>query len=132
MCLLSALRFHELTTQIPHEVHLALERGSEPPRLDFPPLRLFWFSGPAFSEGIDSHKIDGIEVRVYSPEKTVADCFKYRNKLGVDVAVEALRLYRRCKRARLDELMRLARVCRVERVMRPYLEAMLASKCAPR
>lgn len=125
ICLLSALAIHEMTTQVPHEVHLALERGSEPPRLDHPPLRLFWFSGPAFSEGIEAHKVDGIEVRVYSPEKTVADCFKYRNKLGIDVAVEALRLYRRRKRARLDELMRLARVCRVERVMRPYLEATL-------
>lgn len=125
VCLLSALALHELTTQVPHEVHLALERGSEPPRLDFPPLRLFWFSGAAFSEGVETHSIDGIAVRVYSAEKTVADCFKYRNKLGIDVAVEALRLYRRRKRARLDELMRLARVCRVERVMRPYIEAAL-------
>ncbi len=125
ICLLSALAIHELTTQVPHEVHLALKRGSEPPRLGFPPLRLFWFSGAAFSEGVEVHSIDGVPVHAYSPEKTIADCFKYRNKLGLDVAVEALRLYRQRKPVRPDELVRLARVCRVERVMRPYLEATL-------
>ena len=125
VCLISALAYHEITTQIPHEVHLALPRGAEPPRLEHPPLRIFWFSGRAFTEGIERHKVDGIALRVYSPEKTLADCFKYRNKLGLGTVLEALRLYRTRKRTKVDELMRFARVCRVEKVMRPYLEALL-------
>jgi|SRR5581483_4611838 len=125
ICLISALAFHELTTQIPHEVHIALPRGAEPPRLPHPPLRLFWFTGPAFSEGIELHKQDGINLRVYSAEKTLADCFKYRNKLGLDTVLEALRLYRGRGRPKVNELMKFARICRVEKVMRPYLEAML-------
>jgi predicted transcriptional regulator of viral defense system len=125
VCLISALAYHEITTQIPHEVQLALPRGAEPPRLEHPPIRIFWFSGRAFTEGIERHKVDGIALRVYSPEKTLADCFKYRNKLGLDTVLEALRLYRTRKRTKVDELMRFARVCRVEKVMRPYLEALL-------
>jgi predicted transcriptional regulator of viral defense system len=125
VCLISALAYHEITTQIPHEVQLALPRGAEPPRLEHPPLRVFWFSGRAFTEGIERHKVDGIVMRVYSPEKTLADCFKYRNKLGLDTVLEALRLYRTRRRTKVDQLMRFARVCRVEKVMRPYLEALL-------
>ncbi len=125
VCLISALAYHELTTQIPHEVYVALARGAEPPRLDYPPLRVFWFTGKAFTEGIDRYEVDGVPVRIYTPEKTLADCFKYRNKIGLDVAIEALQLYRDRKPLKTDELMRLARVCRVERVMRPYLEALL-------
>lgn len=123
--LISALVFHELTTQVPHQVHLALERGSEAPRLLHPPLRLFWFSGPSFREGVEEHEVDGATVRVYGPEKTVADCFKYRHKIGLDVAIEALRSW--CERpgARPDLLLRYARIDRVERVIRPYLEALL-------
>ena len=125
VCLISALAYHEITTQIPHKVHLALPRGTEPPRLKRPPLRVFWFTGRSFTEGIETHKVDGIRLRVYSPEKTLADCFKYRNKLGLDTVLEALRLYRSRKRPNVDELMKFARVCRVEKVMRPYLEALL-------
>ncbi|MSR61327.1 MAG: transcriptional regulator [Planctomycetes bacterium] len=125
ICLVSALAFHELTTQIPHEVCLAIARGAEPPRIDHPPVRIFWFSGRAFTAGVETHAVDGVPVRVYSAAKTVADCFKYRNKLGIDTATEALRLYLRKRRRSLDELMQHARVCRVERVMRPYLEAQL-------
>ncbi len=125
VCLISALAYHEITTQIPHEVHLALRRGTEPPRLKHPPLRVFWFTGRSFTEGIETRKVDGIRLRVYSPEKTLADCFKYRNKLGLDTVLEALRLYRSRKRPNVDELMKFARVCRVEKVMRPYLEALL-------
>ena len=125
ICLISALSWHEITTEIPHEIYLALPRGAEPPRLDYPPLRIFWFSGPAFEEGIEQHDVDGIPMKVYSPEKTLADCFKYRNKIGLDVALEALKFYRQRKRLKVDELMRYARVCRVEKVMRPYLEAIL-------
>ena len=125
VCLISALSFHEITTEIPHQVHLALPRGSEPPRLDYPPLKTYWFSGPAFNEGIEHHKIDGIPIKVYSPEKTIADCFKYRNKIGMDVVLEALKFYRQRKSFKTDDLMRYAKVCRVEKVMQPYIEALL-------
>lgn len=123
ICLISALAYHELTTEIPHEIYLALPRGSEPPRLDYPPLRIFWFSGPAFADGIEQRDVDGIPVKVYNPEKTLADCFKYRNKIGLDVALEALKFYRQRKRFQADSLMQYARICRVEKIMRPYLEA---------
>jgi predicted transcriptional regulator of viral defense system len=125
ICLISALAYHEITTQVPHEIYVALERGTEPPRLAYPPIRIFWFSGQAFTLGIQTHKIDGVTVRIYSPEKTIADCFKYRNKIGLDTAIEALRLYREKKRFKPENLMQIARVCRVEKVMRPYLEALL-------
>jgi len=125
ICLISALSYHEMTTEIPHEIYLALPRGAEPPRLDYPPLRIFWFSGPAFEEGIERHDVDGIPMQVYSPEKTLADCFKYRNKIGLDVVLEALKLYRQRKRFKADTLVHFARICRVEKVMRPYLEATL-------
>ncbi len=125
ICLISALSWHEMTTEIPHEIYLALPRGAEPPRLDYPPLRIFWFSGPAFEEGIEQHDVDGIPMKVYSPEKTLADCFKYRNKIGLDVALEALKFYRQRKRFKADTLVHFARICRVEKVMRPYLEATL-------
>jgi predicted transcriptional regulator of viral defense system len=125
ICLLSALDFHELTTQIPHAVHIALKSKAGAPRIDYPPLRVFWFSGSAWSEGSESHKLDDVLVRMYSPAKSVADVFKYRNKIGLDVALEALRLYRRHPAFDVGELMGYARICRVENVIRPYLEALL-------
>ncbi|MFQ5691384.1 MAG: type IV toxin-antitoxin system AbiEi family antitoxin domain-containing protein [Gemmatimonadota bacterium] len=125
LCLLSALAVHEITTQIPHEVYVALKRGAEPPRLEHPPVRVYWFTGKAFTEGIEIHRLDGVDVHVYGAAKAVADCFKYRNKLGLEVALEALKLYLRDKRGRPDDLVRFARVCRVEKVMRPYIEALL-------
>ncbi|MFA6147011.1 MAG: type IV toxin-antitoxin system AbiEi family antitoxin domain-containing protein [bacterium] len=125
ICLISALAFHELTTQVPHEVYVAVKQGSEPPRLPYPPIRLFWFSGEAFSEGVQIHKVGGVPVRIYGPEKTVADCFKHRNKIGLDVALEALKTYRRRKSFNVDRLLHSARVCRVENIMRPYLETLL-------
>ena len=125
ICLISALAYHEITTQVPHEVYVALDRGTEAPRLNHPPLRVFWFSGKAFTVGIEKHKIDGVPVRIYSAEKTIADCFKYRNKIGLDTAIEALKLYRERKRFKGDDLVKFSKVCRVEKVMRPYLEALL-------
>ena len=125
VCLLSALSVHEITTQIPHEVYVALKRGAEPPRLEHPPVRVFWFTGKAFTEGIETRQLDGIDVRVYGAAKTVADCFKYRNKLGLDMAVESIKLFLRQRRGDPAELLRFARVCRVERAMRPYLEALM-------
>jgi predicted transcriptional regulator of viral defense system len=125
ICLISALSYHRITTQIPHEIYLALERGTESPRLVHPPLRVFWFTGSAFTEGIEKHDVDGVSIRVYSPEKTLADCFKYRNKIGLDTAIEALKFYRDRKNVDVDGLMKFAAVCRVEKIMRPYLEALL-------
>ena len=125
ICLVSALHFHEITTQIPHKVSIALERGAETPRLDQPPLSVHRFSKEAFSSGIGQHEIDGVTVRIYSPEKTLADCFKFRNKIGMDIVLEALKLYRDRKRFRTDRLLEYARICRVDNVMKPYLEALL-------
>ena len=124
VCLISALAFHELTTQIPHAVEVALARGAERPRLDYPPVRYHWFSGSAFNSGVETRTIDGAKVRIYNAEKSVADAFKYRNKLGTDVAVEALKTWRARRGARIETLLEQARICRVERVMRPYLEAL--------
>ncbi|MGE0133444.1 MAG: type IV toxin-antitoxin system AbiEi family antitoxin domain-containing protein [Blastocatellales bacterium] len=124
VCLVSALAFHEITTEIPHEVSIALPRTVKRPRLDYPPLRVFWFSGAALTEGIEEHKIDGVAVKIYGPEKTVADCFKFRNKIGLDVAIEALKLCRARVGSTPRKLLHYARICRVERVMRPYLEAL--------
>lgn len=125
ICLISALSFHELTTQIPHEVYIALARGKARPRIKYPPIRTFWFSGSAFSEGIEIHQIDNLPVRIYSPEKTLADIFRYRNDLGMETALEALRMYHQKGQVKIDALMRSARACRVEKIMRPYLEATL-------
>src|SRR5208337_2565987 len=125
ICLVSALAFHGLTTQIPHEVYVALPRGKEPPRLAHPPLRVFWFTRRAFEFGIEAHRLDGTQVRIYGPEKTVADCFKYRNKIGLDTAREALKLYLEGGKKNLDAMLEAADVCRVSKVMRPYLEALV-------
>ncbi len=122
-CLLTALRFHELTTQNPAEVWIALPEKARKPRLEYPRIRVARFSGSALVEGIETHHIEKVEIRVYSAAKTVADCFKYRNKVGIDVAVEALRDYLRHYRGQTNELSHFAKVCRVSRVMQPYLDA---------
>lgn len=124
VCLLSALRFHELTTQAPFEVWMAVDRRARLPKAPELPLRIVRFSGKALGEGIEMHAVEGAEVRVYGPAKTVADCFKYRNKIGVDVAVEALRDYLRLRKGPVDDLWQYAAACRVQTVMRPYLEAL--------
>jgi predicted transcriptional regulator of viral defense system len=123
VCLLTALRFHELTTQQPAEVWIALPEKARRPKIDYPRVRVSRFSGAALTEGIERHTIEGVEVRVYSAAKTVADCFKYRNKVGIEVAVEALRDFSRRHRGGATELARFARICRVTRVMQPYLDA---------
>jgi predicted transcriptional regulator of viral defense system len=124
VCLLTALRFHELTTQNPAEVWIALPEKARTPRLDYPRLRVARFSGAALTEGIQTHHIEGVEVRIYSPAKTVVDCFKFRNKIGIDVAIEALRDFSRRHRGGASDLAHFARICRVTRVMQPYLDAM--------
>ena len=125
ICLLTALRFHNLTTQNPAEVWIALPEKARKPRLDYPRLRVARFSGAALTEGIETRRVEGVEVRVYSAAKTVADCFKYRNKVGIDVAVEALRDFSRHHRGGATALARFARICRVTRVMQPYLDAIV-------
>ncbi|MCY3020198.1 MAG: type IV toxin-antitoxin system AbiEi family antitoxin domain-containing protein [Planctomycetota bacterium] len=125
ICLVSALAFHGITTQIPRVVDLAIQAHRHPPKIDYPPIQPYWFSGEAYSSGIESHEIDGVQVRIYNPAKTVADCFKYRNKVGQDVALEALRFCRQRKRTPVSELLEYARICRVQNLMSPYLEAML-------
>ena len=122
-CLLTAMRFHGLTTQSPAEVWIALPEKARRPRLDYPRLRVARFSGAALTEGIEEHRVEGVVIRVYSAAKTVADGFKYRNKVGIDVAVEALRDFSRQHRGGANDLARFARICRVSRVMQPYLDA---------
>jgi predicted transcriptional regulator of viral defense system len=123
ICLLSALRFHGLTTQAPAEVWLAIDWKARAPKSQGPMLRIVRMSGEALRTGIEEHEVEGMTVRVFSAAKTVADCFKFRNKIGLDIALEALREYRRLHRG-LDDLWRFAKVCRVAQVMRPYLEAL--------
>jgi predicted transcriptional regulator of viral defense system len=123
ICLLSALRFHGLTTQAPSEVWMAIDDKAWRPKVDNPRLRVVRFSGEALTAGIEEHVIEHVDVRIYGPAKTVADCFKYRNKIGLDVALEALRDCWRHRRATMDELWKYAKVCRVANVMRPYLES---------
>jgi predicted transcriptional regulator of viral defense system len=123
VCLLSALRFHGLTTQAPFEVWLAIGEKARRPRVDYPPLRVVRFSGPALTAAVEKHVIQGVHVRVTGPARTVVDCFKYRHKIGLDVALEALRDCRRQRKATVDELYCLAKALRMANVMRPYLES---------
>ena len=123
VCLLSALRFHEIGTANPFEVWIALGRDVRRPKVEYPPLRILRFSGKALTEGVERHRIASVQVQVYSPAKTVADCFKYRHKIGLDVALEALRDGLRTRKCTQEQLWRYAKVCRVTGVMRPYLEA---------
>ncbi len=125
VCLLSALRFYNLTTQAPFEVWLAIDNKAMKPKLEYPPLRIVRFSGAALTEGVEEHVVDGVTVRVTSVAKTVADCFKYRNKIGLDVALEALREAWNEKRMTSDDIWYYAKVCRVANVMRPYLESLV-------
>lgn len=125
LCLLSALRFHDLGTQSPFDVWVALDRMAARPRIDYPPLRIMRFSGKALTEGVEEYQIEGVPVKVYNPAKTVADCFKYRNKIGLDVALEALRDCLRTRKCTVDDLWHYAKICRVAKVMKPYLEAIV-------
>jgi predicted transcriptional regulator of viral defense system len=123
ICLISALYFHQLTTQIPHEVYVALPKDSEKPRIQYPPTRFFWISPEPFKAGIEKHTIDNLEIKIYSAAKTIADCFKFRNKIGMDVALEALRDGLHNGRCTPSEIMHFALINRVARVILPYLEA---------
>jgi predicted transcriptional regulator of viral defense system len=122
VCLLSALQFHDLTTQLPHEVWLTIRRGIRNPRIDLP-VRMVRSSGKALTEGVEEHVVEGIRIKVYCPAKTIVDCFKYRNKIGLDVAIEAMKDGRRKRACTNDQLWRYAKICRVANVIRPYMEA---------
>ena len=122
--LFTALQFHELTTQLPRQIWIAMPRGSHLPRIDYPPVKMVQYSGAAYAQGIENHERDQVMLRVYSVAKTVVDCFKHRNKIGLDVALEALREARERNQVSADELWRYAKICRVANAMRPYLEAL--------
>ncbi len=123
VCLVSALSFHDLTTQIPHEIYIALPRGSRAPTITIPPVRHFFFSGQSYEAGIEAHEQDGVRIRIYDQEKTLADCFRFRNKIGMDVFLEALKLYKDAGNTRPGMIMDYARICDVEKAISPYLEA---------
>jgi len=123
ICLISALSFHEITTHIPHKVNIALRRGTITPRLKYPPIDVVRFSGKAFDTDIEKHEVDGVQINIYSVAKTIADCFKFRNKIGLDVALEALKLALSRKKTSPKDIFRCARICGVEKIIRPYMEA---------
>jgi predicted transcriptional regulator of viral defense system len=122
-CLLTALQFHELTTQLPRLIWIAMPRGSHTPKIDYPPVKMIQFSGEAYDQGIEEYERDRVTLRVYGIAKTIVDCFKHRNKIGLDVALEALKEARSRNKVSADDLWRYAKICRVANVMRPYLEA---------
>lgn len=125
ICLISALHFYGLTTQIPHKVSIALPQSAEKPRLDSPPLDIVWLSQKSYTAGITEQPVDNLLIRIYSREKTIADCFKFRNKIGIDVALEALKDYLKTADRQIDQLLSYARVDRVESLISRYLEALL-------
>lgn len=125
VCLISALSFHHITTQIPRRVSIAIQNGSRVPKIDWPPISVHKFSLESFTAGIEKHRIDDITVQVYNIEKTLVDCFKFRNKIGMDVVIEALKYYKERKKCKVNELYKYAKLCRVEKAIMPYLEAML-------
>lgn len=125
ICLISALAFHGITTQIPHSVSVAIPRGSRAPYLDYPPVQPHQFSGNAYTAGIETLQIDDVPVKIYNMEKTLADCFKFRHKIGMDIVLEAFKLYRERKETDLTRLIKYGKICRVYRAMVPYLEALV-------
>ena len=122
ICLLSALQFHEIGTQVPHEIWIAIDVKAWAPQIDSPAIRIVRFSGQALIFGVEQKRINGLEIRAFNPAKTVADCFKFRHKIGMDIALEALRDCYRQKKASMNELWEAAKICRVANVMKPYLE----------
>jgi predicted transcriptional regulator of viral defense system len=124
ICLISALDLHELTDQIPHQVHIALPRTSRDPVMDYPPIKVYRFSKETLNAGVDIQKIDGVDINVFNPAKTIADCFKFRNQIGKEVAIEALKEGIRMKKATYQDIVKYAELCRVKNVIKPYMEAL--------
>ena len=125
ICLISALAFHNLTTQIPHKVWMAVRRGAHRPKIDYPPVSIHQFSNRSFSLGADKHTFDKVSVKIYNPEKTIVDCFKFRNKIGMNIVLEALAFYRERKIFNPSKLIKYAKVCRIKNVMTPYIESII-------
>ena len=125
ICLISALAFHNLTTQIPHKVWVAIKRGTHRARINYPPVFVHQFSNRSFAEGADKYTFDKIPVKIYDPEKTIVDCFKFRNKIGMNVVLEALAFYRERKTFNPEKLTKYAKICRVENIMKPYIESII-------
>lgn len=125
VCLTSALSYYQLTTQIPHEISLAVSPHSRLPTLDSPPVHAYRFSDISFNAGIEKYENDGVSFQIYSPEKTLADCFKFRNKIGMDIVIEAVKLYKSRMTVNIDKLIQYGRICKVENVMTPYLEMII-------
>ena len=126
ICLLSALYFHELTTQVPHEIHIVLPSNVPKPRIDYPPLEVYWLSNQSFSSGIGEYSLDGVTVPIYNREKTIADCFKFRKRIGLDIAIEALKDYIRQPNPHIDDILMYARINRVEKTIQPYIRTLLS------
>lgn len=125
ICLLSALDFHGITSQIPHQIYIAYKQNWHQPKIEYPPIKTFRFSESSFNTGVEEHIIDGVNVKIYSPEKTIIDCFKFRNKVGIDVAIEALKLYwQKNKKPNIQLILKYAKICRVDKIIRPYLEGL--------
>jgi predicted transcriptional regulator of viral defense system len=122
ICLISALFYHKITTQIPHFVYLAIPRRARRIKTDYPPVQTFNFSDSSYSAGIEEHSIDGIKVKIYCPEKTIADCFKFRNKIGLEVALEALKMYKKQGGSDICKILEFAKICRIENIIKPYME----------
>lgn len=126
ICLLSALDFYGITSQVPHQLYIAYQQNWHQPKINYPPIKIFRFSKAAFNLGIEQQIVDGIKIKIYSPEKTLIDCFKFRNKIGIDVAIEALKFYwQKNKNPKIQLITKYAKICRVANIMRPYLEALL-------
>ncbi len=125
ICLISALSYHDITTQIPHDVSIAIKKGAEIPRIAYPPINVHHFSDPSFSAGVEVHQIDGVSVKIYNPEKTIADCFKFRSELGMEIVIEALRFYKARHKFNVNKLIEYARICRVYNIIYPYLESIV-------
>lgn len=124
ICLLSALAFHDITDHIPNEIYIALPRDVKPPKLSYPPIKAFHFSDSSYEAGIEVHTLDGKSIKIYCPEKTVVDCFRFRNKIGLEIAISALKLCIEKFKSRPADFLKYARVCGVEKIILPYLEAL--------
>ena len=125
VCLLSALQYHGMTTHIPKVVDVALPQRHHAPKIEYPPVRIVRFSKESFEAGVDRVTIDGVVVKMFNPAKTIADCFKFRNRIGIDIAVEALRAGYKHKKVKPTDILKYAKICRVEKIIRPYLEALI-------
>ena len=125
VCLISALSFHQITTQIPHTVSIAIKKDARTPKLDYPPIETHKFSSIAYAAGIEKHIIDETTIKIYNAEKTIADCFKFRKKLGMDIVLEALKLYKTRFNFSSSKLIGYGKICRVDKIMKPYIEAYL-------